>query len=95
MGIGVNLVVDLIAMSIPVVTGIILILLAIFLLGFLKRILENAVLGVLMLFVFNFIGGNFGLSLPITFTTVLVSAIGGLAGVGFLILAQLAGYSIK
>ena len=87
--------VDLLSLATPITIGLILIVLTVFLLGFLKKILENAALGVAMLIVLNFIGKEFGVQLQITFVTVLISALGGLAGVGFLILAQLAGFTIK
>jgi len=71
--------------------AIIFIGLAIFLIGMLKKVVENTILGLVVLFAINFLGGSLGFNIPLNLVTVLASAIFGLAGVGVLILLKLLG----
>lgn len=81
--------------SVPLVLlAIIFIAIAVWLLGRLKKILVNTILGVLVLLAINFFGKELGLQIPINFVTVLVSAIFGLAGVGAMILLSLLGIKL-
>ncbi len=78
--------------------ALLLIVLAIFLFGFLKDFFVNAVLGVIMLFALNILADVArypGLKISITFVTVILSAFLGLAGVGLLILLRLLGIVIQ
>ncbi|PIT85904.1 sigmaK-factor processing regulatory BofA, partial [Candidatus Micrarchaeota archaeon CG10_big_fil_rev_8_21_14_0_10_59_7] len=49
---------------------------------FLKKILVNAVLGIVALFLINYFGAPYGIQIAITLVTVAISALFGLAGVG-------------
>ncbi len=62
--------------------------------GLLKKLLVNTVLGLIVLFAINLLGSPFGLKMPLTVLTVLVTAIFGLAGVGVLLLLALAGIKV-
>jgi inhibitor of the pro-sigma K processing machinery len=75
------------------VAAIVFIGLAVFIIGILKKVLENTVLGLVALFAINLIGGSLGFSMPVNATTLIASAVFGLAGVGALILLKLAGIS--
>lgn len=77
-----------------VVAAVILIFAVGAVVGLLRKLLLNTVLGLALLLVINFIGSSVGIKLPITILTVLVSAIFGLAGVGVLVLLALAGVKI-
>lgn len=53
------------------------------------RLLANAVLGAILLFVVNFFGAYFNFSLPINWVTVLIAGFLGVPGVIFLIIFKL------
>lgn len=74
-----------------------LIVLAIVLFFVVKRILVNTVLGMIALLAVNFFSKEIGLafSIPITFVTVVITAILGLAGIGLLILLKLLGINVS
>ena len=73
---------------------LLLIVAAIALVFFLKKILVNAVLGIIALFLINYFGTPYGIQIAITFVTVAISALFGLAGVGGLVLLKLLGVVI-
>ncbi|VVB67076.1 SigmaK-factor processing regulatory protein BofA [Candidatus Norongarragalina meridionalis] len=76
------------------VFALLLIVAAVALVFFLKKILVNAVLGIVALFVINYFGSPYGIQIAITFVTVAISALFGLAGVGGLVLLKLLGVTI-
>jgi len=69
-----------------VLIAILLILVTILVLHFLKNIVMNAVLGVIALFLVNFVGSYFGISIPLNLVTLVICALFGPAGVGVLLL---------
>jgi len=75
--------------------GFLLIILAIVLLLVLKHILVNTVLGVIALLIINYFGAAYNLKIAITFVTVLISAIFGLAGVGALLVLHFLGITVQ
>ena len=77
------------------VFALLLIAAAITLVFFLKKLLVNAVLGVVALFVINYFGAPYGIKIAVTFVTVAISALFGLAGVGGLVLLKLLGTTIS
>jgi inhibitor of the pro-sigma K processing machinery len=74
--------------------AILLIVLAVVVLKFVKKILVNTVLGLIALFVINWLGSPYGVKIPINVVTVVVSALLGLAGVGALIILALLGIKV-
>jgi len=76
------------------IAAVVLIVIAVFLIGRLKKVLENTVLGVIALIAINFLGSGLGVSIPINVLTVLASAVFGLAGIGALILLSLLGIKL-
>lgn len=70
------------------------IIIAVLLVGLFKRLLVNAVLGVIALLVINHYGAEYGISVALNLLTFAICAILGLAGAGLLILAGLLGYPI-
>ena len=52
------------------------------------KLLINAVSGAIALFLFNIIGGIFGIGIPITFLNALITGIFGIPGVVFLLILQ-------
>jgi len=76
------------------VFSLLLIVAAIAIVFFLKKILVNAVLGIVALFLINYFGAPYGIQIAITFVTVAISALFGLAGVGGLVLLKLLGVTI-
>lgn len=81
------------AMTIAIV-AVMLILAGGLVAGLLRKLLANTVLGLAVLLAINAFGSQLGIRIPITFLTLLVSAIFGLVGVGVLILLSLAGIKI-
>ena len=77
------------------VFALLLIAAAIAIVFFLKKLLVNAVLGVVALFVINYFGAPYGIKIAVTFVTVAISALFGLAGVGGLVLLKLLGTTIS
>ena len=77
-----------------ILVAIVLIALALHIVFNLKSYLVNAVLGVIALLIINYLGKEYGVQIPITIVTVLVSAVLGLAGVGALIILKLLGIVI-
>ncbi|MFH1779798.1 MAG: pro-sigmaK processing inhibitor BofA family protein [Candidatus Micrarchaeota archaeon] len=77
-----------------IVTGVLLFLAGLFLLIFMKKILENSVIGLIALLVINFLGTSYGVSVPINVLTIIITAFFGLAGVGFILLLKFAGIEI-
>ncbi|OIO26095.1 hypothetical protein AUJ15_02000 [Candidatus Micrarchaeota archaeon CG1_02_55_41] len=71
-----------------------LIILAVLLVVIVKRVLVNTVLGVLALLAVNWLGAPYELEIAVTFLTVLIAAIFGLAGVGALIMLELLGVHV-
>lgn len=53
------------------------------------KLIANGVVGVILLYVVNLIGANFGIQIGINFVTALISGILGIPGVIALILIQL------
>jgi len=56
--------------------------------GLLFRLLVNAIGGFLMLFLLNFLGQFFGISLGLNWFNAIIVGIFGLPGVGFLLILQ-------
>lgn len=76
------------------ILGVILILLAVWLLFSLKNFLINSVLGIAALLVINFLGASSGVNVPINLLTVLICGILGLAGAGLILLLYFFGIKI-
>ncbi len=76
------------------IVAVVFIVLALFLVSVAKKLLYNTVLGLLALFVINWLGRDYGFSIGINLLTVAVTAILGLAGVGLLIILHLAGLKV-
>ncbi|MGI0141543.1 MAG: pro-sigmaK processing inhibitor BofA family protein [Candidatus Micrarchaeales archaeon] len=75
--------------EVALVVGIIIVLLIVFTLGkFLVGILTNSILGLISFFLLNTF---FGLGIPITIPTVLVTAIFGLPAVAIIVLLRILG----
>lgn len=55
----------------------------------LVKLIINGVLGVILLFVFNFIGQNFGMTIGINAITALIAGFCGIPGVIFLVIFKL------
>lgn len=55
----------------------------------LVKLIINGVLGVILLFVFNFIGQNFGVTIGINAITALIAGFCGIPGVIFLVIFKL------
>ena len=53
------------------------------------KLLINAVLGFLLLFLANFVGGFFDFSIPVNLVTCLISGVFGIPGVIFLVIVML------
>ncbi len=53
------------------------------------KLLINAVLGFLLLFLANFVGGFFNFSIPVNLVTCLISGVFGIPGVIFLVIVML------
>ncbi|MBI5036497.1 pro-sigmaK processing inhibitor BofA family protein [Candidatus Micrarchaeota archaeon] len=81
-----------------IVIGVLLILLAVVVIGFLKNLFANTVLGVGALLVLNILADYAKMEtikIPITIVTVLISALLGLAGLGLMIILKLLGIVIQ
>lgn len=76
------------------VAALVLIVLAVVVIKFVKKIVVNTVLGVLALLAINFFGSPYGLKVNLNLVTVVVSALLGLAGVGALIILALLGIKV-
>jgi len=74
--------------------AVILIVLAVVVIKFVKKIFVNTGLGLVALLVINFFGSPYGIKIPINLVTVVVSALLGLAGVGALIILTLLGIRV-
>ena len=74
------------------VAAVLFIILGAFLIGVLKRILENVVIGFIALIVANFVGSYVQFTLPINLVTIGLTAILGIAGVGLAIILKLLGF---
>jgi pro-sigmaK processing inhibitor BofA len=86
---------EVVAFSLPWwALAILLIVLAVVVIHFIKKILVNTVLGLAALFIINFFGSPYGIKIPINLVTVVVSALLGLAGVGALIILTLLGVKV-
>ena len=57
----------------------------------LRRLLWNGLCGVVLLWLFNMLGGIFGVSVPVNFISALVAGFFGVPGVIFLLIYQLMG----
>jgi len=77
-----------------VVFALFLIALAIVIVALLKKLLVNAVLGVIALLIVNYLGAPYGIQVAVTVLTVIICAVFGLAGLGALILLGLLGVKI-
>lgn len=55
----------------------------------LVKLIINGILGVILLFVFNFIGQNFGVTIGINAITALIAGFCGIPGVIFLVIFKL------
>lgn len=55
----------------------------------LLKLLVNGVLGVILLLIVNFVGGNFGLTIGINAVTALIAGFFGIPGVIFLIIFKM------
>ena len=53
------------------------------------KLLINAVLGFLLLFLANFVGGFFDFSIPVNLVTCLISGVFGIPGVIFLVIVMI------
>ena len=56
------------------------------------KLLWNGICGVVLLWLFNMLGGIFGVTIPIHFATALVAGFFGIPGVIFILLVQLMGH---
>ncbi len=74
--------------------GVVLVLLAIWLVFSLGNFLVNSILGIAALLVINFFGSASGISVPINLLTVLICGILGLAGAGLILLLYFFGIKI-
>ena len=70
------------------------IIIAVLIVGLFKRLLVNAVLGVIALLVINHYGAEYGISVALNVITFAICAFLGLAGAGLLILLSLLGVII-
>ena len=73
------------------VVAVIFIAVTFFIITSLRKLLVNSVLGLLALFIINWLGKGYGIAIGINILTVLFTAVLGLAGVGLLIILNLAG----
>ena len=71
------------------IVGLFVLYLVIKLLKWPIKLLINGIIGIVLLYLTNFIGGNFGFSIPVNAMTALVSGILGIPGIIFLILFNL------
>lgn len=55
----------------------------------LLKLLANGILGVILLVIFNLIGGNFGITIGINAVTALIAGFCGIPGVIFLVIFKL------
>jgi pro-sigmaK processing inhibitor BofA len=88
---------ELPAIGVLVLLGIGIVIIGVFLVGILKKILVNSVVGLIALYVINFLGGALkmdALNIPINLVSVLITALLGLAGVGLLIILKLLGITV-
>ena len=72
-----------------IVIGLFLVIIAIVVLWKLKQFIINSALGVIALFLLQFVG----ISIPINPITVIISAVLGLAGVGLMVLLAVLGFT--
>ena len=56
------------------------------------KLLWNGICGVVLLWLFNMLGGIIGVTIPIHFATALVAGFFGIPGVIFILLVQLMGH---
>ncbi len=70
------------------VVGLVLVLLAVVILWKLKQFIVNSALGIIALFLLQFIG----ITIPINAVTIIVSAVLGLVGVGLMVLLTALGF---
>ncbi len=90
-------------LELPIFAGICLlgigaIILGIFIIGFLKKVLVNSVVGLIALFVINYLAELLkmdALKISINLISVLITAVLGLAGVGLLIILKLLGITVQ
>ncbi len=71
-----------------IVIGLVLVVLAIVILWKLKQFIINSVLGVIALFLLQFVGIN----IPINLVTIIIAAVLGLIGVGLMVLLTVLGF---
>ncbi|MDP3742183.1 MAG: pro-sigmaK processing inhibitor BofA family protein [Candidatus Micrarchaeota archaeon] len=71
-----------------IVVGLLLVLLAIVILWKLKQFIINSALGLMALFLLQFVG----ITIPVNLVTIIVSAVLGLIGVGLMVLLTVLGF---
>ncbi|MFA4946137.1 MAG: pro-sigmaK processing inhibitor BofA family protein [Candidatus Micrarchaeia archaeon] len=76
------------------IAAVVLIIAGLVIVFLLKKFIVNAALGVIALFAVNYLGAAYGVNVAVNFLTVALCGLLGLAGVGLLILASLAGFPI-
>ncbi len=77
-----------------IAVAVVFIIASIVLLLLFKKILVNTVLGLLALFLINYLGKEYGIHIAINLFTLPITAILGIAGVGLLIILEVMGVKI-